>query len=61
MLMVGVFVSKCPISQLTVCGQGRRTNIFVCSELDVHLSEESGEHRYKYANHIFSSASLCKL
>ena len=26
MLMVGVFVSKCPTSQLTVCGQGRRTN-----------------------------------
>ena len=48
MLMVGVFVSKCPTSQL----------IDVCSGLNEHLSEESGEHRNKYANHIFTSASF---
>ena len=63
MLMVGAFVSKCPTSLLTdVRARGTNKFQFVCSELNVHLSEESGEHRYKYANHIFTSASLlCKL
>jgi len=57
MLMVGVFVSKCPTSQMIDVWAGRTNSSFVCSGLNEHLSEESGEHRYKYANHIFSSAS----
>ena len=60
MLIFCVFVSKCPTSQLIDVWTGRTNGFFVCSGLNEQLSEESGEHRYKYTKYISAEASLCK-
>ena len=59
MLILCVFVSKCPTSRLTAVRTGRTNKLlFVCSVLNVRMSEESGEHRYKYTKYISAEAPL---